>query len=130
MPIAYQVPQGATPNEPYQELYLKQVDGTYLLDVTGLPDQPADHSEASPQTSPEISPQTGPETGPEISPETAADPAPAAAPDDTPSTGFGAGSQTDTHPTSLSYLISPTDSEGIARSLAALASGAASLSTT
>ena len=47
----------------------------------------------------------------------------------TPS-GFGAGGQpTATHTAPSSYLISPTDSEAIARSLAALASGAATLST-
>lgn len=134
MPLTHDRPATDDPQTPSPELTLTQVDGSYQLDVTTPPAQrPPSSGPAATQapdtTSPDtISPDTiSPDTSlPEPSPSDASQ---SDAPQPVAPSGFGAGSQPATHTAPSSYLISPTDSEAIARSLAALASGAATLST-
>ena len=114
MPLAQDHPATDNPQSSSPELTLTQVDGSYQLDVTAPPDQRPPSSEAAAMQAPEpsISDASLPDASQPVTP-----------------SGFGAGSQPATHTAPSSYLISPTDSEAIARSLAALASGAATLST-
>ena len=105
MVLRYLIPAGEQPDDAHADLYQQQEDGSYLLHVTGLPqDQPQDVSDE------------------DISADSVAEQI--ASPEPDTCHGGGAQHAMATSASTSSTVIAPDDGEAISQSISALASGA------
>lgn len=103
MALSYHIPVGETPDKAHEAFYEKQADGSYILQIDGLPDA-------------KIKAQEVPEQAPDQMPEQALK-------------CHGAGTQKAMphQPSHTQTIISPHDAQAIRKSLHALATGAVRL---
>ena len=110
MELFYHIPSGQSPEETHAPFYQRQEDGSYLLQVTGLP---------------AVSPDPSPDPSPEPSPEPSSEPTsePPSAPEEAANC-HGAGAHVQGLMGGQQTIIAPHDSQTIQNSLHAIASGA------
>lgn len=123
MAIPYQIAAGEHPDDAYQELYQKQEDGSYILQIDGLDKEPASTQGTASQ---ETTDQDGQDKT--LSEERGADASAATVQSDSDAAAtacFGAGTQLSgpTQNTAAQTIIAPYDSQTIQKSLDAIARG-------
>ena len=106
MELFYHIPSGQSPEETHAPFYQRQEDGSYLLQVTGLPAVSPD-----PSSEPSSEPTSEPPSEPPSAPEEAAN-------------CHGAGAHVQGLMGGQQTIIAPHDSQTIQNSLHAIASGA------
>ncbi len=106
MELFYHIPSGQSPEETHAPFYQRQEDGSYLLQVTGLPAVSPD-----PSSEPSSEPTSESPSEPPSAPEEAAN-------------CHGAGAHVQGLMGGQQTIIAPHDSQTIQNSLHAIASGA------
>ena len=106
MELFYHIPSGQSPEETHAPFYQRQEDGSYLLQVTGLP---------------AVSPDPSPEPSSEPTSESPSEPP--SAPEEAANC-HGAGAHVQGLMGGQQTIIAPHDSQTIQNSLHAIASGA------
>ena len=112
MALSYHIPVGETPDKAHEAFYEKQEDGSYILQIDGLPD-----ADIKAQEAPDQMPEQVPDQVPDTVPQEAQNEAPKC---------HGAGAQK-AQPSHTQTIISPHDAQAIQKSLHALATGAVRL---